>query len=202
MLTALIEMSSHVSTISARSTLGFPCASGGQSSAQNNSAMLVDDEAGEEEDDQDELPAKVAARSADARGRRTVLEDSSDEEMGDAQPQPATGACAVACVARSMCRAHIYGFCRQATACVACTCQYACRMVDPGCRLSVACSIGAPWLHFTMPAGRLPLSQAVAMIWRWIWTSSLRSWRMASLQREPREPRCVARRRPSAVLTT
>jgi len=55
--------------------------------------MLLDDD-DEEALERDESPAKPAPRTGGARGRRALVQDSSDDEMADAQPPPATGTAA------------------------------------------------------------------------------------------------------------
>ena len=65
----------------------FVDGAGGRSSARNNGAMLVDND--DDALEQDESPAKPAARPSGNRGRRALVEDSSDDEMADAQPLPA-----------------------------------------------------------------------------------------------------------------
>ncbi len=55
--------------------------------------MLLDDD-DEEALEQDESPAKPAPRAGGASGRRALVQDSSDDEMADAQPPRATATAA------------------------------------------------------------------------------------------------------------
>ena len=101
--------------------------------------MLVDDD-GDELEDQHESPAKPAVLSGAARGRRTVLEDSSDEEMEDAQPQLASGVrTSLRRGARNMLSCWLAYFAGRVSAALQPCCLNFCSSAGLGCRMAPAC---------------------------------------------------------------